>query len=289
MKNRLQQALNAIALPFSSLKNIILRATAHSTLVSGQFGKTDVVAKDCEYNFKKKGNMSDSIIILILKIIPLNIVYVMFKDISHFFHKPIKTIKYLDHKKNGNKVISDHIIKIRLRKKDIFSFNKQVIINKLEFCFYGINEHGLEFYDKYPIERIDSNQLKFKENEDIGEFEIKIPFYISIKYFNCNSIELCVGYTSVNGLFEFDKLFDLKSEIINPFFDLTRKQLNIISRTDELYSSTEFRNNLKNQIKISSPDLSVRDLDEENELNDGQYIEDVNGNWIDKNGNTIDK
>ena len=45
MKNRLQQVLNVIALPFSFLKNIVLRANALSTLVSGQFKKTDVVAK----------------------------------------------------------------------------------------------------------------------------------------------------------------------------------------------------------------------------------------------------
>ena len=44
-KNRLQQVLNAIALPFRSLKNIALRATTLSTLVSGQFGKTDVATK----------------------------------------------------------------------------------------------------------------------------------------------------------------------------------------------------------------------------------------------------
>ena len=53
MKNRLQQVLNAIALPFRSLKNIILRATAHSTLVSGQFRKTEKTTK-IDYNFNMK-------------------------------------------------------------------------------------------------------------------------------------------------------------------------------------------------------------------------------------------
>ena len=44
-QNRLQQVLNTIALPFRSLKNIVLRANALSTLVSGQFKKTDVTTK----------------------------------------------------------------------------------------------------------------------------------------------------------------------------------------------------------------------------------------------------
>ena len=53
MKNRLQQVLNVIALPFRSLKNIILRATAHSTLVSGQFKKTEKTSR-IDYNFNMK-------------------------------------------------------------------------------------------------------------------------------------------------------------------------------------------------------------------------------------------
>ena len=44
-KNRLQQVLNAIALPFRFLKNIALRATAHSTTLAGSLEKTDVVSK----------------------------------------------------------------------------------------------------------------------------------------------------------------------------------------------------------------------------------------------------
>ena len=56
-QNRLQQVLNAIALPFRSLKNIVLRATTFSTLVSGQFKKTEKAAEDV--NLKYNFNMED--------------------------------------------------------------------------------------------------------------------------------------------------------------------------------------------------------------------------------------
>ena len=48
MENRLQQVLNAIALPFSSLKKLIFKATAISGTVSNKLRKTDCVEDDCD-------------------------------------------------------------------------------------------------------------------------------------------------------------------------------------------------------------------------------------------------
>ena len=55
MENRLQQVLNAIALPFSSLKKLIFKATAISGTVSNKLRKTDCVEDDCDC--KKTSNI----------------------------------------------------------------------------------------------------------------------------------------------------------------------------------------------------------------------------------------
>ena len=176
--------------------------------------------------------------------------------IYHYYHIRLnhKSMVYI------NKIIS---LTIKIANIDNWGFNKAYTIEKIKFAVKGIDKNGNEFSKIYPgIKRLDSTELKFKDNQDTCEIKIKVPYEICVENFKCKELILIIGYTDTEGQFIAHEI-DLKSEITDQFIDFTQKVNAIIDKITDLEKTEYF----KNKIKLENPFIGERDEYIEDDIN----------------------